>query len=141
MSQENVEIVKRCMEYWDHRDISLVRHFLDPNVEFDLSRNVFNPAVYAGVSGLQRMVSVIDDAWDEFRADTDELIDAGDEVVTAVTIKGKGPGSGVEVSMQIFQVWRLRGSKVVRVVGGYRDRREALEAAGVLEQAARPDSS
>jgi ketosteroid isomerase-like protein len=136
MSQQNVEIVKRCMEFWRHRDISLVRQFLDPNVEFDLSRNVFNAAVYGGVSGLERMVSVIDDAWDEFRADADELIDAGDQVVTALTIKGKGPGSGVEVSMQLFQVWRLRDSKVVRVIGGYRDRHEALEAAGLAEQGA-----
>ena len=64
---------------------------------------------------------------------TDAFIDAGDNVVTAVTLKGKGPESGVEVSMRIYQVWTLRDSKVVRVVGGYRDRAEALEAAGLSE--------
>jgi hypothetical protein len=38
--------------------------------------------------------------------------------------------------MKIFQVWTLRGSKVVRMVGGYRDRNEALEAVGLSEQGA-----
>jgi SnoaL-like domain len=128
------------MKFWDHRDVSLIREFLDPNVEFDLSRNVFNPAVYRGIAGLEQMVSVIDDAWDEFRADAGEFVDAGDRVLMTLTIRGKGPGSGVEVSMQLFQVWTLRGSKVVRVVGGYRDRHEAVEAVGLSEPDARSDS-
>ena len=141
MSEENVQIVKRCMKFWEDRDLSAALEFFDPDIEFDLSRNVFNPAVYRGISGLEQMVSVIDDAWDEFRAGTDKFVDAGDQVVTAIRIKGKGPGSGVEVSMPLFQVWTLRNSKVVRVVGGYRDWSEALEAAGLMEQDAQTDSS
>ena len=133
MSQENVEIVKRCMRFWDDRDYSPAAEFLDQGVEFDLCRNIFNPRVYRGVSGFERMVSAIDEAWDDFRVDTDAFIDAGDNVITAVTVKGKGPGSGVGVSMRLFQVWTLRDSKVVRVVGGYRDRAEALEAIGLSE--------
>ena len=35
--------------------------------------------------------------------------------------------------MRIFQVWTLRDSKVVRMVGGYRNRPEALEAAGLKD--------
>jgi uncharacterized protein len=132
MSQENVEIVRRCLEFWIKRDWSAALDLLDPTVEFDLSRNVFNPAVYRGTSGIEQMVSVVDDTWDEFRADADEFIDAGDQVVAAITITGKGPGSGVEVSMQLFHVWTLRRSKVVRMVS-YRDRPEALEAAGLSE--------
>jgi ketosteroid isomerase-like protein len=140
MSQENVEIVRRCLEFWVNRDWSGAPELVDPNVEFDLSRNVFNPAVYRGISGLEQLMSVVDDAWDEFRADPDEFMDAGDQVVTAITLKGKGPGSGLEVSMKIFQVWTLRRSKVVRMVGGYRDRNEALEALGLSEQDAHADS-
>jgi ketosteroid isomerase-like protein len=141
MLQENVEIVKRCMRFWETRDLSLARELLDPNIEFDLSRNVLNPAIYRGISGVEQMVTVIDDDWDEFCADPDEFVDAGDQVVAAVIIKGTGPGSGVEVSMRLFQVWTLRDSKVVRVVGGFRDRQEALEAMGLTEQDARADSS
>jgi hypothetical protein len=37
--------------------------------------------------------------------------------------------------MQLFNIWTLRDSKVVRLVGGYRDRSEAVADAGLPEQA------
>jgi hypothetical protein len=35
--------------------------------------------------------------------------------------------------MHLFNVWELRDGKVVRYEGGYRDRDEALKAAGLSE--------
>ena len=35
--------------------------------------------------------------------------------------------------MRLFAVWELSEGKVVRFTGGYRDRNEALEAAGLRE--------
>ena len=133
MSHENVEIVRRCLEFWANRDWSVALELLDPSVEFDLSRRVFNPTVYRGIAEVEQLVSGADAAWDNFRVTTDDLIDAGDRVLAALTIKGKGRESGIDVSMQIFQIWTLRGAKVVRMVSGYRDRSEALEAAGLSE--------
>jgi hypothetical protein len=63
-----------------------------------------------------------------------EFVGGRDVVVTAVTLHGKGKESGADVQMQLFNVWTLRDSKVVRIVGGYRDRSEALKAAGLQEQ-------
>jgi hypothetical protein len=48
-------------------------------------------------------------------------------------MSARGRGSGVEVEMQLFAVWTLREGKVLRLTGGYRDRAEALEAAGLRE--------
>jgi ketosteroid isomerase-like protein len=131
MSQENVEIVRRCVELFNRRDVAQAIELLDPDIELDLSRNVFNPDIYRGHAGIERWRSVVEDVWDDFHGVAEELIDAGDKVVAAVTMRGKGKESGVDVKMQVFQVWTLRDSKVVRLVGGYRDRSEALEAAGV----------
>jgi ketosteroid isomerase-like protein len=66
----------------------------------------------------------------------EELIDAGDKVVARVTMRGRGKESGAEVEMRVFSIWTLRNGKVVRVVGGYRDRSEVLAAAGLQ---GRPD--
>jgi ketosteroid isomerase-like protein len=44
MSEENVEIVRRCYEFWGNRDESLIVELLYPDVVYDLSGNVFNPA-------------------------------------------------------------------------------------------------
>jgi ketosteroid isomerase-like protein len=133
MSQENVEIVRRCAEALDGREFTKLFEMLDADVEIDLSRNVFNADVYRGHSGVERWRDGIDEVWDDFHAMLDEIIDAGDDVFTAATIQGKGKESGVDVRMQVFQVWTLRDSKVVRLVGGYRDRSEALEAVGLSE--------
>jgi hypothetical protein len=35
--------------------------------------------------------------------------------------------------MRLFNVWQLRGGKVVRMTGGYRKRSDALLAAGLSE--------
>jgi ketosteroid isomerase-like protein len=136
MSRENVEIVRRCVEAMNPRDLSAelppdLLELVDPDAELDLSRNVFNPAVYRGHSGLEQWRSEVVDVWESFHGELEELIDAGERVVTATTIRGKGKGSGVDVEMLVFQVWTVRDSKVVRLVGGYRDRSEALEDAGL----------
>jgi ketosteroid isomerase-like protein len=133
MSQENVEIVRRCYDLWKSRDWPAIPEIFDPDVEIDLSRNIFNPDVYRGHAGVETYVRVVEEIWDDFHVEPAEFVDAGDNVVTGVTIHGKGKGSGADVAMQLFNVWTLRDSKVVRVVGGYRDRSEAFEAAGLSE--------
>jgi ketosteroid isomerase-like protein len=78
-------------------------------------------------------MDAVDEVWAEFHGVLDELIDAGgDTVVAAATLRGKGKQSGVEVRMHVFSIWTIRESKVVRLVGGYRDRAEVLAAAGLV---------
>ncbi|MEK6272570.1 MAG: nuclear transport factor 2 family protein [Actinomycetota bacterium] len=132
MSQENVEVVRRCYELMTNRDFSAFPEVAHPDLVFDLSRNVFNPGVYRGLDGVRRFFEQVDEMWDGFEARPEEFINGGDHVVAAVRISGRGRG-GVEVEMQIFAVWMLREGKVVRVTGGYRERGEALEAAGLSE--------
>jgi ketosteroid isomerase-like protein len=133
MSQENVEVVRTAYEAMNNREFSRTSEFLHPDVELDLSRNILNPEVYRGYDGFERLVSVVEDVWDNFRFEVLELVDAGDQVVAEITVSGTGRGSGVNTEMRIFNIWTLRRGKVVRFAGGYRDRAEALEAAGPSE--------
>ena len=136
MSQENVELVRRCADAMNMRDLAdgvpaAVLELADEDIELDLSRNVFNAATYRGLAGIEQWRTAVVDVWETFHGELDELIDAGDRVVTASRIRGRGKGSGVDVEMRVFQVWTVRDSKVVRIVGGYRDRSEALADAGL----------
>ena len=140
MSQENVEIVRRCVELFNCRDVAEALELLEPDIELDLSRNIFNPDIYHGHAGIERWRNAVDDVWDDFHGVIEDLVGAGDKVVGAFTMGGKGKESGVEVTMRIFSIWTLRDSKIVKVVGGYRDRTEVLEAAGLSEQDAHADS-
>jgi uncharacterized protein len=131
MSEENVEVVRRASRFWIERDFSQMPELLDPEVVIDLSRNVFNPDVYRGYDGVKRYVKAVDEMWDRFEARIEEVIDGDDTVVTATRISGVGRGSGVQVEMHLFQVVTLRDGRVLRLTGGYRDRDEALQAAGL----------
>jgi ketosteroid isomerase-like protein len=135
MSQENVDVVRRCYEadFWAGRDFSIIPELAHPDVVIDLSRNIFNPGVYHGFEGFRRMVEQVDETWEGFQAELEELIDGGDRIVAAHRISGRGRGSGVATEMQLFAVWTLRDGKVSQVTGGLRNRAEALEAAGLSE--------
>ena len=133
MSRENVQVVRAVYGAMNDREFSRMSELLHPDVEFDLSRNILNPDVYRGYDGAERLVGAIEDVWDDFRFEIQELIDVGDHVVAEVTMAGRGRGSGVEAEMQVFNVVTLSQGKVVRVAGGYRDRADAFEAAGLQE--------
>src|SRR6476619_2099124 len=132
MSQENVGVVRRCNRYWADRDLSQMPELVDPDVVIDLSRNVFNPDVYRGYDGIERLVAGVDEMWERFELDVEEVLDGGDTIFTATRISGRGR-DGVEVDMPLFQIWTIRDGKVVRMTGGYREREDALEAAGLSE--------
>ena len=135
MSQEHVEIVRRCIELFNSRDLTQALELLDPDVELDLSRNIFNPDIYRGHAGIERWRDVVDDVWEDFHGKVEDLVDADDKVIGSFTMGGKGKESGVEVTMRIFSIWTFRDSKIVKVVGGFRDRAEVFEAAGLADDA------
>jgi ketosteroid isomerase-like protein len=133
MSEENVELVRRCNEAFAARNWSLLAELVDPDVVVDLSRNIFNADVYRGYDGIRRWAESVDDMWEDFRTEAEEFIDAEEHVVGALRISGRGREGGVEASMLVFSIWSFRDGRVLRMVGGYRDRAEALEAAGLRE--------
>ena len=133
MSQENVEVVRRCNRFWGEGDFVQASELFDPEVVIDFSQNVFNPDVYRGYEGLMRLVSAVHEMWDTFKVETEEVIDAGETVVAAVRLSGRGGRSGVATRMLGFQVWTLRDGRVLRMKGDYRNREQALEAVGLRE--------
>jgi ketosteroid isomerase-like protein len=133
MSQENVEVVRRCYEFWTDGDFSFFPELAHPDVVIDVSRNIFNPGVHRGLEGFRHVVEQATEMWEDFRLTPEELIDGGDHVFAAVRMSGRGRGSGAEAEMQLFAIWTLRERKMSRITGGYRDRGEALKVAGLRE--------
>jgi ketosteroid isomerase-like protein len=134
VSQENVEIVRRLFERVARRDAMSVLEAYDPEVEWDFSRG--HPvggligSVYRGHEGLKRFFREWYDAWEKVDDHCEELIDAGDKVVSAVTNRGRGRASGAEVAFKQYAVWTIREGKIVRVAW-FPTRAEAHEAAGL----------
>jgi ketosteroid isomerase-like protein len=135
MSQENLEIVRRVYDAASRRDTATVLALYDPEVELDNTRlQIVGGAggVYRGHHGLRKIFREWHDSWQKIEYDFDEPIEAGEQVISVVTRRGRGRASGADVEWRGALVWTIRQGKVVRVVW-FRTRADALEAAGLKE--------
>ena len=67
-------------------------------------------------------------SWDDYREEIDEIRDLGDRVLLVVTQRGRGKGSGIEISNQWAFLVEVRDGLIARQVA-YADTASALEAA------------
>jgi ketosteroid isomerase-like protein len=137
MSRENVEIVRRVYEAVGQGDTEGVLAAYDPAVEWDFSESPFRDFlkenVYFGHDGIRRFIRErYDDAWAEVADDLEELVDAGEHVISVVTSHGRGRASGIEVRRSHAGLWTIRAGKIIRVAW-FGTREEALAAAGLSE--------
>jgi ketosteroid isomerase-like protein len=131
MSQENVELVRTLLSAYDRADYEAALEALDPDIEWHVPPGIsIGREVYRGRDEVQKGFAEWLGAWDTYRFEPEEVIDRGDHVVVGGMQTGRGRGSGVEVRLPTFHVFTLRDGKVTRH-RSYRDRTEALEAAGL----------
>ena len=130
MSQENVELVLKDLEYWNRGDMDAFVGLWDDDVVLRAAEGwperVFRGkdavrSFYEGFAEIVGRDSVIED-----------LIDAGDVVVTRMRAHMTGAQSGLEGEMRFTQVTTFRKGKVV-LAEFFWDHQEALQAAGLSE--------
>jgi ketosteroid isomerase-like protein len=130
MSQENVEVVRAIYDAYERGDYPAAFERFHQDIEWFGPPDVSNSGFARGHEGVSHSLSTWVGTWDGYQFELRELIDAGDQVLAVGWHRGRGKGSGVEVSEEIFSVWTLRGGEVVRQ-RMFRDRFQALEAAGL----------
>jgi ketosteroid isomerase-like protein len=137
MSQENVERVRRGYEAFNRGDLADAAKDFDPNIEWRIPFQLPDSPpdeTYHGPEGVVRFWETWRTAFDDFRVELEEIIDAGDRIIVFAAVRGRGAGSGAEVKTPSFpQVWTFgEDGRPVRVEM-YASRAEALEAAGLSE--------
>lgn len=131
MSEGNVELVRTLLSAFDRADYEVTLEALDPAIEWQVPPGIaIGREVYRGRDEVQMGFAEWLAAWDAYRFKPEEMLDHGDQVVVGGMQIGRGRGSGVEVRLPTFHVFTLRDGKVTRH-RSYRDRTEALEAAGL----------
>jgi ketosteroid isomerase-like protein len=133
MSQENVELVQRGYAAFDagRQDEALL--LLDPAIEWIAVPGLLPDAEdFVGHTGVRKWFSKMDDAWADLRFDPQELLDAGDQVVAVVAVRGRGKSSGIVAEAVMYQVWTARNGRLVRLES-FVDRSQALEAVGLRQ--------
>ncbi len=130
MSRANVELVRKLFERWMRAEWDVFRELVTPDFELVLSAGWFpDPGVYRGPDAALEAWGRFLDAWEEMTPDPQEIIDAGDDVVVLLRIRGRGKASGMEVAEEVGNVITFRDGQIVRM--NLCHRAEALEAAGL----------
>jgi uncharacterized protein len=133
MSQENVELARRAYEAFNRGDLDgLVADFA-PTFEYVTTGAIPGAGgVYRGPERYKEFVGWLGSEFESARVEVRELIEAGDQVLASVTLRGRGKQSGVEASWDVSHLWTVQDGKVVHGKA-FTDRDEALKAAGLSE--------
>ena len=131
MSAENVEIVRRGYEEFLATG-ELVERIMAPEFVWDMSTFHGWPErqTYEGVEGTREFLADWVGAWEDWRLEVRDLVDAGDDVVAIVHQSGRSKATGLEVDMDFAMVWTMEDGKQTRM-RMYADPEEALRAVGL----------
>ena len=136
MSQENIERIKAGFAAHNRGDMDALVKIYDPEVVFEtllLGTHHGNEAIRLIYEENRKTLSGYDVV-------PVELIDVGDKVVAVAQVVGTGTASQIAVDGDRFAfVFTFRGERIVREQA-FRNKEEALEAAGLSEQDAQTSS-
>jgi hypothetical protein len=83
------------------RPDAAVRALWHPDVEFDVSRDIWGALVgggrYRGVDGVRSWMLDLYSGWEKMDLTCEELIDAGEQVISVLSVRGRGRVSGIEL--------------------------------------------
>jgi ketosteroid isomerase-like protein len=129
MSQELIEKVRIGHEGFNRGDLTEAKANVVDDVEWGTTGTWPGlEGMYRGPDALDEWMRILQAEWETFEVSLDEVIrDAGDVVVLAERLSGRGRESGVEVEMQVFSVYWSEGGKIVKR-RSFRSREEALAA-------------
>jgi ketosteroid isomerase-like protein len=131
MSAENVGIVRLGYDEFLATG-ELVERITAPEFVWDMSTFHGWPErqTYEGPEGTREFLTDWVGAWEDWRLEVRELIDAGDDVVAILHQSGRSKTTGLEVDMDFAQVWTIKDGKQTRM-RMYADPDEALRAVGL----------
>ena len=132
MSKENVESCVACStprRGATGHDPELY----DPSIEWDDVSGLWGDwGARRGRDGVREGFASWFEAFEDVTFTAEDFLDAGEHVVVATRIRGRGRGSGLEVDQRITLLWIFNDGRVTRV-GGYRDEAKPSRPRGSLD--------
>ena len=125
-----VPFVRRFLDAFLAVDTTALMDMLDPEVVWFGTRGGLDESqVLRGPAAVLAYIGEIQEPWEEFNVEVEQVIEAGDAVVVFMRETGRGRHGGPEVQSDTAMIFKARQERVVEVTG-YLDRDEALRAAG-----------
>jgi hypothetical protein len=109
MSQDNVEIVRRAIDYFGETG-EIPSDYYAPEVVFAMRPDGPSRGVFHGIEGLRRAVAEFRDAWAESAFEAETFIEGNDTVVVPLLFRLRSQ-SGVELEVEEFWAYWLRTAR------------------------------
>jgi ketosteroid isomerase-like protein len=132
MSQENVELARRMIEWFNAQDVESAQGHSTDDVEIVPLRAAIEDTTYRGPRAFAAFKADNEEAWEELRFDAEALRDAGDRVVAIGQLSARARVTGADVTTRLAMLLEFRGGQFSKL-RTYPDVEEALEAAGLSE--------
>lgn len=121
----NVEATRRAYEAFARGDMDAVVADMHPAIEWHQAEGLPHGGFYRGLDAVRQAIfdPLGEEWWDDFGADPDELLDAGDEVVVLGRYRGRAKRTGKPLDVPFVHIWSFRDGRAWRF-------RQFLDTAG-----------
>ncbi len=133
MSQENVELVKRCYAAFAADGVDGTLAIFAPDSVHHPFPEWFERSEYRGHEELKELLAVWTESFDEFAFEISDIRDAGDSVVMLGETVGRIMGTDVPIRQPLGAVYSDFRDGQIGEARNFLTWREALEAGGLSE--------
>jgi len=111
-SAYDVAVVRRGLDLLNAGDYEGLLAMVHPDFVGQIPTQLANSGTFRGRDGYRRMLEGWTAAWEGFRAEPEEIVEVGDQVVVAVLQSARGTGSGVPVEMRLGYLIGVRDGQL-----------------------------
>jgi ketosteroid isomerase-like protein len=129
VSMENVEIVRRVYESWNHSEIPGPIDVFDDTIEYVNPSGAIEPGQRSGLAAFTRAVGKTFESWETWEIEPQEFRTLGENVAVALRFRARGRASGLEMEGSQSGLWTIQDGKVVRYEW-FHDPADAFKALG-----------
>ena len=128
-SSDALEIVRAIYAGWADGNLWAGAELYDEHVVYMPPADDVEEGPFFGLEALTAYMHRWLPTWESWKIEALDSRAVGDTVIARVRRIGVGKGSGIRVEDEVFQLWTLRGGRIIRfeVIA---DEREALSSVG-----------
>jgi uncharacterized protein len=112
----SVEAVRSSYEAFGRGDLDGALAMMDDEIEWHQAQGLPHGGLYRGLAAVRAAVfdPLDEEWWEDFRADPDEVIGLGDDVVVLGRYTARAKATGAPLDVPFAHVWRFREGRAVR---------------------------
>jgi ketosteroid isomerase-like protein len=112
----SVQAVRSSYEAFGRGDLDGALAMMDDEIEWHQAQGLPHGGLYRGLAAVRAAVfdPLDEEWWENFRADPDEVIGLGDDVVVLGRYTARAKATGEPLDVPFAHVWRFREGRAVR---------------------------